>query len=81
MITITNEKIGTVNIEQLTEQFDKDNRPFRKSGTRLLIENEKWIDRVLKAPTIHEFIYTDKKEGFFYVYMDYFNNFVKITFK
>ena len=60
------------NLESLEEQISPLGRTYRKSGLKL--------DHIKKI-AIHEFIYTDKKEGFFYVYMDYFNNFVKITFK
>lgn len=51
----------------LTEtQYNKLNRPFRLLG--LSLEN---------AYYIYSFRFLDKKDGFFYIVLDKFNNFVK----
>lgn len=62
-ITINNTKIKL----SFTEiQYNKHGRPFRHSG--LEQTNTNWI---------YSFRFTDKKDGFFYIVYDKFNNFMK----
>ena len=73
------EVIAKININFNT-QLDKNNRPFRLSGTRKNLQlPEKWVDKVLKNHWIHSFKYLDEQGGFFEIEVDYNDKFLKLT--
>ena len=61
-------------LNTLQTQHDKNNRPFRLSGTRKNLQiPAKWIDKVLKYHWIISFIYLDEQGGIFEINLDYFD--------
>jgi len=73
------EVIAKININFNT-QLDKNNRPFRLSGTKHNLQlPSKWIDKEIRHHTIHSFIYLDEQSGFFEIEIGYNNEFIRLN--
>lgn len=73
------EVTGIININ-FNSQLDKNNRPFRLSGTRKNLQiPSKWIDKSEKHHWTHSFIYLDEQGGMFEVEIGYNNEFIRLN--
>ena len=76
LMNIIKIKDFTINLELNTVQTSPQGRPFRLSGTEIVLTEEpKWIDKVLTHKVIHTFKYLDAPNEFFRIKCDYFGKF------